>query len=232
LEYFISKKSLSILFLNYLSTISEYLSCQISFYLIKLGLEKKFSPNLPNVDIPLMIQYYHQQLSDPIKDFPWEFFPNNSIEKYHGFIFSTYFLSSIADRQELYAIFSDMKSAVMEYFPQLQAFLLPILANKLEHYKQAEENRQLIEKMITKTEYNRLMKQNLTMIILHILLTYSNDQQNEFYDQWLPEPILPVYNWVMIRNTFDYVKQIMNGKIFVEILIKLTVRNWSFTNER
>ncbi len=67
------------------------------------------------------------------------------------------------------------------------------------------------------------MKQNLTMIILHILLTYSNDQQNEFYDQWLPEPILPANNWTIIRHTFEYIKQIMNGKTFIEILIKLTV---------
>jgi hypothetical protein len=226
LEYFLEKNSSDILLLYYLSNISEYLSCQINFHFIKLGLDKKLSENLlrhilpNNISIQSILQSYHQQSSNQIKDFPWQFFNINSREKYHSFIFSTYFLSSISDRQQLYAVFPDMKSSVMEYFPQLQAILLPILAKKL---KQAEENRQFIEKIITKTEYNRLMKQNLTMIILHILLTYSNDQQNEFYDQWLPEPILPANNWTIIRHTFEYIKQIMNGKTFIEILIKLTV---------
>jgi len=226
LEYFLEKNSSDILLLYYLSNISEYLSCQINFHFIKLGLDKKLSENLlrhilpNNISIQSILQSYHQQSSNQTKDFPWQFFNINSREKYHSFIFSTYFLSSISDRQQLYAVFPDMKSSVMEYFPQLQAILLPILAKKL---KQAEENRQFIEKIITKTEYNRLMKQNLTMIILHILLTYSNDQQNEFYDQWLPEPILPANNWTIIRHTFEYIKQIMNGKTFIEILIKLTV---------
>jgi len=233
-EFFIKKNSLSSFFLYYLSNLSEYLSYQTTFYLIKFGLEKKLSKNLiqhillPNVSIELIIQYYHQQLSYQIKDFPWQFFKNiNSIEQYNSFIFSTYFLSSTSDRQQLYSIFSDIKTSIIEYFPQLQAYLLSLLANKLNDYKQTEENRQLIEKMITKNEYNRLIKQNLTMIIFHILLTYSNDQQNQFYDQWMPEPILPAYNWTIIRNTFDYIKQILNGKTFVDILMKLTVRNIS-----
>jgi len=227
-QYFLSKNSLTILFVYYLSNISEYLSYETTFYLIKLGLENKISKNilqhiLPNISIQLIIQYYHQQLSYQIKDFPWTFFNHiNSIDMYNSFIFSTYFLSSKSDRQQLNSIFPDIKSSIIEYFPQLQANILPLLANK---NKQAEENRQLMEKLITKNEYNRLIKQNLTMIIYHILLTYSNDQQNQFYDKWAPEPILPAYNWEIIKNTFDYLKQIINGKTFIDILIKLTVRN-------
>ncbi|CAF4008382.1 unnamed protein product, partial [Rotaria sp. Silwood1] len=102
-------------------------------------------------------------------------------------------------------------------------YILPLLANKIDDYKQAEEHLQLIEKIITKNEYNRLMKQKLTMIILHLLLTYLNNEENEFYDKWLPEPILPAYTWSILRNTFDYIKQIMNTKTFSELLIKSAV---------
>jgi hypothetical protein len=222
LDYFLTKKnSLSILFLSYLLNISEFISYEIIFYLIKISLENKLLRNLIKYIIPkdrsiyLILQYYHQRLSSyEIKDFPWEFF--NSIELYNSFIFSTYFIS---DRQQLYSIFSDIKSSIIEYFPQLQAYILLLL---VKNYKQGEEILQVLEKMITKNEYNRLIKQNLTMIIFHILLTYLNDQENEFYDKWSPEPILPAYNWQIIQNTFDYIKQLVHGKTFGDILIKLT----------
>jgi hypothetical protein len=68
------------------------------------------------------------------------------------------------------------------------------------------------------------MKQKLTMIILRLLLTYSNNKENEFYDQWAPQPIIPAYTWAILRNTFEYIKQIMNAKIFIELLIKSAVR--------
>ena len=117
------------------------------------------------------------------------------------------------------SIFRDIKSALIEYFPEVQAFVLPLLANQ-----QAEDQQQLIEKFLPKTEYNRLMKQKLTKIILQLLLTYSNKNQlNEFYDQWAPQPILPIYDWITLKNTFDYIKQIMNAKNFVELLIKSAV---------
>ncbi|CAF1289857.1 unnamed protein product [Rotaria sordida] len=225
-QYLIEKNSSSILLFYYLSNISEYLLRQISFHLIEFGLKNKISKHiikhiLQNIPIESIIQYWHKQSLYKIKDFPWEFFNINSIEQYNSYLFSIYFLSSLTDRQQLDSIFHDIKSSLIDYFPQLQAYLLPLLANKINDYKQAEENRQLIEKIITKNEYNRLMKQKLTIIILHLLLTYWNNEENEFYDQWLPEPILPAYTWSILKKTFDYIKQIMNGKTFSELLIKL-----------
>ncbi|CAF0715627.1 unnamed protein product [Adineta steineri] len=216
----------SIMF-SYFTTISEYLSCQIAFYLIKFGMNKQLSKNLikhilpKNVSIQAIIQYYHQHLPYEIKDFPWDFLNiNSSKEEFYSFIFSTYFLSTPSDRQELKGIFSDIKSSLIEYFPQVQAYLLPLLTKKTKENNHAEEYRQLIEKILTKTEYNRLMKQKLTMIIFKLLLTYWNNQENEFYDPWSPQLILPAYPWSILRNTFDYIKQIMNAKTFVELLIK------------
>ncbi|CAF4644588.1 unnamed protein product [Rotaria sp. Silwood2] len=235
-QYLIEKNSSSILLLYYLSNISEYLLRQISFHLIEFTFKNKLSKHiikhiLKNIPIESIIQYWHKQSLYKIKDFPWEFFNINSIEQYHSYLFSTYFLSSLTYRQQLDSIFHDTKSSIIEYFPQLQAYLLPLLANKINDYKQAEENRQLIEKILTKNEYNRLMKQKLTMIILHLLLTYSNNEENEFYDKWSPEPILPAYTWPILSNTFDYIKQIMNGKTFSELLIKSAVSNIIFKKE-
>jgi len=62
------------------------------------------------------------------------------------------------------------------------------------------------------------MKQKLTMIIFNLLLIYSNNEQNEFFDQWSPEPILSAYNWSTLTNTFDCIKQIMNAKIFDKLV--------------
>lgn len=224
----IEKNTLSILMLYHLSNTSECLSRQVAFYLIEFGKKNTISKNiikylLRNVPIESIIQYWHQQTSYKIKDFPWNFLNINSIEEYNSFLFSIYFLSTTNNRQQLNSLFPDIKSSVIEYFPQIQTNILPLLANKMKDYKQAEDNRQLVEKIISKTEYNRLMKQKLTMIILHLLLTYSNDQENEYYDKWLPEPILPAYNWSSIKITFDYIKQIMNVKSFSELLIKSTV---------
>lgn len=226
LNYFQRKKFLNILFLSYLLNISEYLTYEISFYFIQMNLDKKQISNnlIPNKSIELIIQYYQQRLTNHIKDFPWKLFHFiQTKDVYNSFIFSTYFLSTTSHRQQLNAIFPDMKSSLVEYFPQLQAFILPILANKLNNYKQMEENRQLIEKMLTKNEYNRLIKQNLTMIIYHILLTFSNNQQNEYYDQWAPDSIQPTFHWDIIINTFDLIRLSTNGKSFIDVLIKLTV---------
>jgi hypothetical protein len=226
----IENNSLSILLFCYLANTSEYISRQIAFHLIQLGIEKKLSGNIikhilpKNVPIQAIIQYYHQQLSYEIKDFPWEFFNMNSMEQYNSFIFSTYFLSMGKDRQQVNAMFSDIKSSLIEYFPEIQAYLLPLLANRTKENIRAEEHRQMIEKLITKTEYNRLMKQKLTMIILRLLLTYWNNKENQFYDQWAPQPIIPAYTWSILKNTFEYIKQIMNAKIFIELLIKSAVR--------
>ncbi|UJR28997.1 hypothetical protein I4U23_010215 [Adineta vaga] len=210
----------------YLIDLSEYLSNQIGFYLIQLGLEKKLSKNIvkyllpKNISVQRMIQFYHQQLSYEIKDFPWEFFPIDHLnEDYRSFIFATYFLSTIKERRELIGLFPDIKSSLIEYFPQIQAFLLPLLIKK---NKCAEEHRQTIEKFITKSEYNRLIKQKLTIIIFKLFLTYQNDQDNEFYDPWSPQSILPVYSWSIIKTTLDYIKQIMNMKTLLELFMKLT----------
>ncbi|CAF1500441.1 unnamed protein product, partial [Rotaria magnacalcarata] len=223
----IEKNCSSILFFYYLSNISEHLSHQIAFHIIEIGLKNSISKTivkylLRNVPIESIIQYWRQQTSYKIKDFPWDVLNTNSIAQYHSFLFSTYFLSSASDRQQLDSLFHDMKSSLIDYFPQLQAYLLPSLVNKMKDNRQAEYNRQLIEKIITKTEYNRLMKQKLTMIIVNLLLTYSNNEENEFYDKWLPEPILPVSNWSTLKDTFDYIKQVVNAKTFSELLIKLT----------
>ncbi|CAF0938650.1 unnamed protein product [Adineta ricciae] len=210
----------------YLINQNEYLSCQISFHLIRLGIEKKLAKNLiqhilpKTISIQRILQYYHRELPYEIKDFPWECLdvdPSN--EEYRSFIFSTYFISTVKNRRELNAIFPDMKSSLIEYFPHLQGCLLPLLATKKAN---AEENRQLIEKFLTKNEYNRLLKQKMTMIIFQLLLTYENDEQSEFYDPWAPQPILPVYTWPVLKTTFNYVKQLMNMKTFVELLLKFT----------
>ena len=234
-QYLIEQNSSSILFLCYLSTISEYLSRKVTFHLIEFGLKNRLSEYtikhiLPtNVPIQSIIQYWHRQSSYKLKDFPWNYFHIDSIEQYYSFLFSTYFLASFNDRQQLDSMFHDMKSSLIEYFPSIQAHLLPLLANRNKSNSYIEEIQSLIEKIITKIEYNRLMKHKLTTIIFNLLLTYWNNEENEYYDSWLPEPILPAYNWSILRNTFNYIKQIMNAKTLTELFIKSTVRsNWKF----
>ncbi|CAF1568400.1 unnamed protein product, partial [Rotaria sordida] len=126
-QYLIEKNSSSILLFYYLSNISEYLLRQISFHLIEFGLKNKISKYiikhiLQNIPIESIIQYWHKQSLYKIKDFPWEFFNINSIEQYNSYLFSIYFLSSLTDRQQLDSIFHDIKSSLIDYFPQLQAY--------------------------------------------------------------------------------------------------------------
>lgn len=231
LEYFLEKTLSAMIYFHSLSSISEYLSYSITFYFLRL--EKKLSIDLlqhilPKISLERILQFYHREKAGRIKDFPWQFFPNDSKEKYHALIFTDYFLSSTADRQELHSIYPDMKSTVIEYFPRLQANLLTLLANK-----QGENYRDLIEKILTKTEYNRLMKLNLTEIISKILVTYVNENsKNQFFDPWAPQPILPANNWSMIQQTFEYIRQTFNGKSFIEILLKFLVSLFEYPSTR
>lgn len=224
LDYFLDKTPSALIFFHSLSSISEYLRYSITFYFLRLTLENKFSDGLfqhllPNVSMGPILQFYQWQTPFKLQDFPWHLFAMDSKEKSQSMIFANYFLSSPADRQELHASFSELKSAVIEYFPQLQAKLLIILTKK-----QGENYRDLIEKILTKVEYNRLIKLNLTKILSQILLTYCNDDQtNPFFDPWSPQPILPANNWTSIKHTLEYIRQIINGKSFIEILLKLTV---------
>ena len=224
LDYFLEKTPSAMIFFHSLVSISEYLSYSITFYFLQLGLKNKLSIDLlqhilPKIPLGRILQFFHRQTSYRIKDFPWRFFSDDSKEKYQSLIFTDYFLSSASDRQELHSIYSDMKSAVIEYFPQLQANLLILLATK-----QEENYRDLMEKILTKTEYNRLIKLNLTKIISQILFTYANDNpQNQFFDPWSPQSILPANNWSTIQRTFEYIRQSFNGKTLIDMLLKFTV---------
>ena len=225
LDYFLEKTPSALIFFHSLLSISEYLRYSITCYFLRLALDNHLSLALVQHLLPRKIslgpilQFYHRQTSYAIKDFPWHFFDTvDSKEKSQALILTNYLLSSMSDRQELHAIFPEMKSTVIEYFPQLQANLFVILAKK-----QGENYRDLLEKILTKNEYNRLIKSNLTKILFQIFLTYSNDNQtNPFFDPWAPQPILPANNWTTIKHTLEYIRQILTGKTFVEILLKLT----------
>ena len=223
------KNSTSILFLRCLADVSEYVSCQVTFRLVELGMEGKVSTSvmhniLPKVRMESILQSWHRHSSYSIAQFPWEYFPRLSRESFDAYVCSTYAFSSPSDRQQLERLFPDLKASVMDYFPQLQAYLLPLTATKTKESRQVDENSQWVEKRLGKTEYNRLMKQRLTMITLHLLLTYWNNQENEFHDPWKPEPIQPAYSWAVLLNTFDYMKQVHNTKTFADLLIKSAVR--------
>ena len=62
----------------------------------------------------------------------------------------------------------------------------------------------------------------MTKIVLCLLLTYWNNEENDSFDPWKPEPIAPAYSWPILRKTFDYILQITNGKSLIELLLKTT----------
>jgi hypothetical protein len=129
-----------------------------------------------------------------------------SIEDYYPFIYSTYFPSSFDARDQLDRLFPERKSALIEYFAEIQARLLPLNAGQTRDRKQLDEHRQVIEKLVNKTEYLRLIKQKMTKIVLCLLLTYWNNDDNDSFDPWKPEAIAPAYSWLILRKTFDHLQ--------------------------
>jgi len=67
-----------------------------------------------HTQIESIIQYWYNKSSYKIKDFPGESFNINSIDEYNSFLFSTYFISSFSNQQQLYWIFNDIKFALVE----------------------------------------------------------------------------------------------------------------------
>lgn len=223
-DYFKEKHLLTDQFRYYLSDLSEYLSGQITYDFVKMFFNKQISKNLlrhilNSNSIESVLQHYQKDSKYSIKDFPWDIFEKIIPEKFYCRIFSNYFF---ADRSQLNSMFPDMKSAILKYFPQIQANLFVCSLKNNENQQKINECRQFIEQLMTKTEYNRLIKQNLTKIIYFLLISFVNDQQNEFSDSWAPEPIQPANTWTQIRHTFEYIKQILHAKTFIDILLKLT----------
>ena len=230
-RHLMEKNSTSVLFLCSLSDVSEYVSCQVAFRLVELGMEGKVSATviqniLPKVRMESILQSWHQHSSYSMAQFPWEYFPRISRESFDAYVFSTYAFSSPSDRQQLERLFPDLKASLVDYFPQVQAYLLPLTATKTKKSRPDDDNYPWMEKILGKAEYNRLMKAKLTMITLHLLLTYWNNEKNEFHDPWKPEPIQPAYSWSVLLNTFDYMKQLHNTKTFADLLIKSAVRTY------
>ena len=156
------KNSTSLHLLCQLAPRSEYLSRQVAFRLIELNMEHKLSTELlqhilPAVPVEALLQSWQRQTAYSINDFPWTSLSVTSIEDYYPFIYSTYFLSSSDARDQLDRMFPERKSALIEYFAEVQARLLPLNASQSRDRKQLDEHRQSIEKLVSKTEHLRLM---------------------------------------------------------------------------
>lgn len=215
-EDFPSKKHFFEIFLRENRRVDEFLRDFPSFrrhadiFLLEKFAEKpNFNEILPKIDFFSLVEKIRRQ-NFAIESFSFQRAPISSNEHFRAVLLAAFLFGEPENREKIRRYENQFDSTFRLFFPQFVVFFLS---------EPNETNQNALQQIFNKNQFVKLLKSNLTFVLLQILQTFrrENDQNSSISR--------PSNSWKQIGKIFELIRQILNVKLFQDLVVKHAVRS-------